>query len=43
MKKLLLASLLLLAGAGCTVTGRVYCEHARGPDKAGASMEWKSE
>jgi len=42
MKMLLLASLLLL-GTGCTVTGRVYCEHARGPDKAGASMEWKSE
>ena len=34
---LLLAALL---ASGCTVTGKVHCEHRRGPDSARASVEF---
>ena len=30
-----------LLASSCSVTGKVYCEHKRGPDAAGASMEFK--
>ena len=34
---LLFAALLT---SGCSVTGKVYCEHKQGPDVAGASVEF---
>ena len=40
MTRMLLLIAALLA-SGCSVTGKVYCEHKQRPDVAGASMEFK--
>lgn len=43
MTRSVLVALAVLLLAGCSVTGRVYCEHARGPNTAGASIEWRNK
>ena len=35
--------LLALALSGCTVTGRAYVEHERGPCRAGTAVEFGSK
>lgn len=41
--KTLLILALTIPAAGCTVTGRAYVEHERGPDRAGACVEWRTQ